>query len=273
MRPSTLSNCFYRSLVVETVFKLLGCYTICRHSHDTKSVDYLMRRGTYSLKLTAYFVTFLLPVRLKGGERRRQARRSQGKRESNVMNDEELIKSFYEGDPEALSMIFERHKEGVFNFAQRMVSNRADAEDVLSDAFMRVCDPQHRFKADASFKTWLYTIVRNACIDRIRGKKKWGSLWFMKSGSDEAQQMDMPSEDETPSQSMQRKETAQYIKEAIAKLPVEQREAVILREYNDLSYDEIAHILGCSLSNVKIIIYRARVQLKNDIPAFIREGR
>jgi RNA polymerase sigma-70 factor, ECF subfamily len=185
------------------------------------------------------------------------------------MTDEELIQRYYEGNREALSMIFERHKDGVFHFAYRMVNNRADAEDAVSDAFMRICDLKHRFETKAAFKTWFYTIVRNACIDKIRGKRKWTSMWFTKPGCDEVQEMEFVSQDENVSQTLEGKEAAQYVKEAIARLPMEQREAIVLREYNDLSYDEIAQILGCTLANVKILIYRARTQLKNDLPAFM----
>ncbi len=189
------------------------------------------------------------------------------------MSDEELIQSFYQGDREALAVIFERHKEGVFNFALRIVANRADAEDVVSDVFGRLCDGRGRFTPNARFKTWLYTIARNACMDKLRSRRKWGSMWFQKQDSDEQVQMDLPSEGETASDALQRKEAAYHIQSAINKLPSDQKEALVLREYQGLAYDEIAQVLGCSLENVKILIYRARVQLKDTIPAYIKEGR
>lgn len=189
------------------------------------------------------------------------------------MTDEELIQSFYDGDREALSVIFERHKEGVFNFALRMLANRADAEDVTSDVFGRLCGSHGRFQPEARFKTWLYTIARNACLDRIRNRRHWASTWFKKQDSNDDVQMDFPSQDLSPSQDLQIKETAYYIRAAVQGLPRDQREALVLREYEDLSYEEISQILGCSLANVKVLIYRARVSLKNSIPAFIKEGR
>jgi RNA polymerase sigma-70 factor (ECF subfamily) len=189
------------------------------------------------------------------------------------MNDEELIQSFYNGDREALSVIFARHKEGVFNFALRMLTNRADAEDVTSDVFGRLCGEHGRFRPDASFKTWLYTIARNSCLDRMRNRRNWASTWFKKQDSQDDVQMDFPSQDPSPSQDLQSKETAHYIRSAIQALPNNQREALVLREYEDLSYEEISKIIGCSLANVKVLIYRARVQLKDTIPAYIKEGR
>ena len=189
------------------------------------------------------------------------------------MNDEELIQSFYNGDREALGLIFERHKEGVFNFALRMLSNRADAEDITGDVFGRLCGSHGRFSPNASFKTWLYTIARNACLDKIRGRRKWGSLWFRDQETQEDVQADVPSHDAGPSENLDKREAARHIQAAIQKLATDQREAIILREYEGLSYEEIATILGCSLANVKVLIYRARVQLKDNIPAFIKEGR
>lgn len=189
------------------------------------------------------------------------------------MTDEELMEKFYEGDREALGVIFERHKDGVFNFALRMVNNRADAEDITADTFGRLCDGRNRFVQNARFKTWLYTIARNASIDKIRGRKKWGSMWFQKQDSSEELFMDVPSSEDSASQTLQRKETIQLIQMAIDLLPQDQKEAIILREYQELSYEDIAQILGCSLANVKVLIYRARVQLKNHIPASIKEGR
>jgi RNA polymerase sigma-70 factor, ECF subfamily len=192
----------------------------------------------------------------------------------NEVNDEELIEQFYDGDRGAFTMIFERHKPGVFNFALRMTGNRPDAEDVTSDTFMRVCDMEHRYlQENARFKTWLYTIARNLSIDRIRQKQRWAPFWFNKPESDDMQEMDVPDQTDGPSQILNQHEIVRHLQNAIAKLPVDQREALLLREYQGLSYEEIARILDCSLANVKILIYRARTQLKDSLPGFIREGR
>ena len=189
------------------------------------------------------------------------------------MTDEDLIQSFYNGDREALRVLFERHKDGVFNFALRMLANRADAEDITHEVFTRLCDNHGKYTPSARFKTWLFTIARNACLDKIRSRRKWGSLWFKSPENHQDVEMDIPSPEASPSQNLDNKEAVEVIQLAIGKLPGDQREAIILREYEQLAYDQIAEILGCSLANVKVLIYRARVQLKETIPAFIKEGR
>lgn len=189
------------------------------------------------------------------------------------MTDEELIQNYYRGDKEALGVIFERHNQGVFNFALRFLGNRADAEDTTSEVFSRLCTSQGRFTPNAKFKTWLLTITRNICLDRIRSRGRWGGMWFQKQGSDHYEVMDFPSDRESPQDNLQNKETIFHLQAAIAQLPVDQREAIVLREYEGLSYEEIAAMIGCSLANVKILIYRARTQLKSTIPSFIKEGQ
>ena len=189
------------------------------------------------------------------------------------MTDEELIQSFYHGNQGALAVLFERHNQGVFNFACRMLGNRADAEDTASEVFSRLCTSQGKYSPNAAFKTWLYTIARNMCLDKIRNRTKSGSLWVKKQETDTYEQIDIPSQQDGPAHNLEKKEIAQHIKAAIEQLPSDQREAIILREYEELSYDEIANILGCSLANVKVLIYRARTQLKTTIPSFIKEGQ
>lgn len=189
------------------------------------------------------------------------------------MTDEELIQSFYQGNQEALGVIFERHNHGVFNFACRMLGNRADAEDTASEVFSRLCTSQAKYSPNAAFKTWLYTIARNICLDKIRGRQKSGAMWILKQETDAYEPIDVPSKDDGPAQNLQKKEIAQHIQTAIGQLPTDQREAIVLREYEGLSYEDIAHILGCSLANVKVLIYRARTQLKTTIPSFIKEGQ
>jgi len=180
--------------------------------------------------------------------------------------DDELIRRYYQADQEALGMIFKRHKDGLFNFALRLVGNRADAEDAVSHTFMMVCEKRYTHTPGASFKTWGYTVARNLCLSKLRNKTKFYSLWFKKEGSEEAQSIDIPDTQHIPSEALNQKEIASIVQKAIHKLPDEQKEALLLREYQGFTYEEIAQVLNCSLEKVKVLIFRARQHLKELLP-------
>lgn len=185
--------------------------------------------------------------------------------------DEELIAEYQQGNDEALNMLFHRYKMPVFNFALRLLGNRAEAEDAASEVFLVLVSKKEAYQPKAKFSTWLFTVTRNACIDRIRKRKNIFSLWFTNS-SGEQEQWEIPDDDgETAAEHAARRETAHQVKSVIELLPPMQKEALILREYQGLKYEEIAHILGCSLENVKVLIFRARERLRVELASSILE--
>ncbi len=188
-------------------------------------------------------------------------------------SDQELIARYLDGDQTAFRVIFERYKNRLFNYAWRVLGNRADAEDVVSEVFLAVFEKRYRVQAQAKFSTWLYTVAHNGCMTKFRQKKNMVSLWFQQAESDTPQEWDLPDAGLTPSQQSDQKDVIAVVRAAVKKLPVEQREALILREYQGLSYDDIARVLDCSLEKVKILIFRAREGLKGTLPASFLEER
>jgi len=180
------------------------------------------------------------------------------------MTDEELMSSFREGNMSAMEGIFSRYKCAVFNFALRYLANRAEAEDVAGEVFLTVVSGRYHYSPDAKFSTWLFTVTRNACISRIRSGKKLFSLWF-KTEEGEEQEMQFPDTSLPGPDELIKREQSVILEKALAHLPLGQREAIILREYQDMSYEEIARVLNCSLSNVKILIYRGRENLRKEL--------
>jgi RNA polymerase sigma-70 factor (ECF subfamily) len=181
-------------------------------------------------------------------------------------NDEEMIRRFYQADGEALKVIFQRHKDKLFNFALRFVGNRADAEDAVSHTFMMVCEKRYTNKPGASFKTWAYTVIRNFCLSKMRSRTKFYPLWSSKNGSDHDEIIDVEDHKVSAREDLNQKEMMVIVQKAIQKLPDEQKEALLLREYNGLNYEEIAQVLDCSLEKVKVLIFRARNHLKDVLP-------
>ena len=167
----------------------------------------------------------------------------------------------------ALEGIFTRYKKPVFNFALRFLANRAEAEDVASDVFLAVVSGRYHYSPSAKFSTWLFTVTRNACISRIRSSKKMFSLWF-KTAQGEDQQMDfadhsLPSK--RPDHALLKEEQSVFLEKALSKLPLGQREAIILKEFQNMRYEEISKVLNCSLANVKILIFRGRENLRREL--------
>ena len=189
-------------------------------------------------------------------------------------NDEELIRSYYQADAEALKMLFKRHKDGLFNFTLRLIGNRADAEDAVSHTFMMVCEKRYTIKPGASFKTWAYTVARNICLSKFRTKSKFSSLGAPKEDTEQDQQIDVIDPKGIARDQLNHKEVMVIIQKAINKLPEEQKEALLLRSYHGFSYEEIAQVLNCSLDKVKVLIFRARTYLKDVLPpVLLEEGR
>lgn len=180
------------------------------------------------------------------------------------MTDEELMSKFQEGDMSAVEGVFNRYKCAVFNFALRYLANRAEAEDVAGEVFLTVVSGRYQYSPNAKFSTWLFTVTRNACISRIRSGKKFFSLWF-KTDTGQEQEMQFPDTASPGPDELIKKEQSAILERALAHLPLGQREAIILREYQDMSYDDIAKVLNCSLSNVKILIYRGRESLRKEL--------
>ena len=198
--------------------------------------------------------------------------RSREKEGMDERPDEDLILEYQSGKDEALTMIFQRYKKPVLNFALRLLGNRADAEDATGEVFLVLFAKKYTYQPTSKFSTWLYTVTRNVCVSRLR-KRKWTvSLFVKRDEQDSPQEWDIPDTSNLPSDELDKKEAAHTIKKAIEKLPDLQKEALILREYQGMSYQEISNILDCSLEKVKILIYRARERLRDELPSFIKEG-
>jgi RNA polymerase sigma-70 factor (ECF subfamily) len=179
--------------------------------------------------------------------------------------DEDLISDFQSGEIAAFNELFQRYKNPIFNFALRILNNRADAEDVTSEVFMNLFEKKHMFQPIAKFKTWIFKIAHNACMSTFRKAKRMRSMWFFKKDEGSYVQRDIPDPADIPSEQMKKEEDRRRIQAAIAHLPDAQKGALILREYHAMNYAQIAEVMECSLQNVKVLIYRARNALRDQL--------
>ncbi len=184
-------------------------------------------------------------------------------------SDEELMRACQRGDGNAMNQIFQNNKLRIFNFCYSLLGNRAEAEDIAGDVFVSVLKNKDMYDPNRTFSTWIFTIARNMCFNRMRVRKHSVSMWFTVKGEDKEEAWDIPADQDDSSEALLKKERAQRVRRAIARLPFEQKEALELRQYQGFSYAQISDILGCSLDKVKILIYRAKENLRKDLSAFI----
>ncbi len=163
---------------------------------------------------------------------------------------------YQKGDVRAFELLLGRHRRPVFNFILRYVGDRAQAEDLLQDVFLRVIKSVASYERQAKFTTWLYTIARNLCVDAARrGKhRKAASLDAPVNHGDEegAALIDfVAGEGAGADRQAIGRELQVRMRAAIEALPDEQREIFLLREVNDLQFNEIAQIVGVPENTVK----------------------
>lgn len=173
--------------------------------------------------------------------------------------DAELVGRAAAGDASAFRELVERHQLRVYQIVHRMLRDRTDADDVTQETFVRVFRNLDRFDREREFGPWLHTIARNAALNFIasRGRRKAASL-------EELRDKGAPppaSREESPLESLARREVVERVRGAMEALPEEQRLVITLREFDGLAYDEIAATLGIPIGTVMSRLSRARAAL------------
>lgn len=196
------------------------------------------------------------------------------------LSDEALMEKYREGDARAFEVLYKRYNSPLFNFILRHVANRASAEELLQEAFLRVIRGQKGFRGQSRFITWLYTIARNLCIDHLRRMKhrKAASLDQTLNKDDRQSQtlLDrIPNGSAGSDRKAMGKELRLKLEQAVSELPDEQREVFLLREVSQLSFKDIAEIVDCPENTVKSRMRYALERLRgklSEFEALAREG-
>ena len=182
------------------------------------------------------------------------------------VDDIDLINRFKNGDTSAFGEIVLKYQDKVYNLCRHMLGNVADAEDAAQDVFLKAYQALPKFQPEASLYTWLYRIATNTCIDR-RKKPIFESL-FGDSGEGERLVHDRASDAPSPEKLYQSKQTGQALKEGLGRLSPKLQAIIILKEIEELSYEEIADTLEISMGTVKSRIARARDELQKLMQEF-----
>ncbi len=176
--------------------------------------------------------------------------------------EKELLKRAAQGDTSAFNDLLSAHEQKMYAVCFRMCSNEYDAQDCLQEAMLRAYKALPKFKGESAFSTWLYRIAMNTCLDALRRRKAQAntSLDSLLSEGWSPQ-----SDSESPDEHVIRLERSRILQAAIAELPEEMRSAIVLRDIQEMPYDEIAAILNVNIGTVKSRISRGREKLRKII--------
>jgi len=166
------------------------------------------------------------------------------------VEDSILVRAAQDGDVDAFEELVRRYQTSIYRVALRKLGSPADAQDAVQETFVRAWRALPRFRHDSAISTWLYRIVTRRALDRIASRRSTGTLNEVEAeaGPD-------------PAQAAEHQERLRAIRRAIAKLPPDQRAALVLREFEGLSYQEVAQVLGASVPAIKTRIHRARLTI------------
>jgi len=171
------------------------------------------------------------------------------------------------GDNDAFEILVNRHQTSVLSLIYRFIGDRTRAKDLAQEVFLRVWQAARSYKPQAKFTTWIYRITANLCLNELKSsrRKKW--LQFLRFGDNLENTVEETLVDDTPSPEdlLLAKERSRQIANALQSLPENQRMALILKRYDDLSYQEIAKVIGCSVSAVESLLVRAKRSLQEKL--------
>lgn len=181
-----------------------------------------------------------------------------------IYTDEKLISRFQAGDERAYVELVNRYKDKLLNFVFQFLGDTEQAEDVVQDTMIRLYEKKHYYKEIAKFSTWIYTIARNLANTELR-KRKRRKTTYLSQMSKEERQYEIPAVQDDVDQSLHNEFINDRIQSAINNLPEHFKLVIILRDIQELSYDDISNIVEVPLGTIKSRINRARIQLQAEL--------
>lgn len=189
--------------------------------------------------------------------------------------DAALMLRVKRGDDAAFAELVDKYKQPVMNLAYRILRDATEAEDVAQNVFLQAYKSAPRYEVSAKFSTWLFTIARNLCLNEIRRRTRHPTDSLEGTGPDADDHPVRQFEDRKtalPTDAALEGELSDKIDQALAELPEIQRTAILLCRRDDLSYEDIAKVIGSSLSATKSLIHRGRETLKQKLKPYLRTG-
>jgi len=189
--------------------------------------------------------------------------------------DAALMLRVKRGDADAFEALVDKYKQPVTNLLYRTLRDATEAEDLAQNVFLQVYKSADRYRVEAKFSTWLYTIARNLCLNEIRRRSRHPGESIEAAGESEGEMPARQFEDVrnvSAPERLLRDELSEKVEEAVAALPGNQRTALLLFKEKEMSYEEIAKVMNCSLSATKSLIHRGRETLKAVLKPYLKSG-
>ena len=185
------------------------------------------------------------------------------------------MRRFRSGDEEAFQFLFNHYAPPVINFAYRFLHSQAEAEDLAQEVFLRVYKGRERYDERRPFKPWLFAIASRLISNRLRDAKRHPQTPLETSLQDDEASLTLPIPEKNlrPDQEMDQKEKVKAVQDALKALPENQRAAVLLARYEEMSYEGIAQVMGTSVIAVKSLLFRAKQTLKQALSSYITPER
>jgi RNA polymerase sigma-70 factor (ECF subfamily) len=182
-------------------------------------------------------------------------------------SSEDLMTRIAKGDTDAFEILVNRHQTSILNLVYRFIGDRTQAKDLAQEVFIKVWQAAKTYKPKAKFTTWIYHITANLCFNELKSarRKKWFSFNWSDEGGEHTIEETLSDSAPSAEDLLLEKERSRQITDALQSLPDNQRMALVLKRYDDLSYQEIAQIIGCSVSAVESLLVRAKRTLQEEL--------
>lgn len=182
--------------------------------------------------------------------------------------DVQLMLRVQQGEPDAFSQLLQRNHRRVLGLAYRYLGDRARAEDIAQEAFLKVYQARERYKPNGRFSSYILRITANLCLSRLRRKKV-----LQLDPSEEGQGQGLEdTEARRPEEGLLKAELAARVREAVDRLPDRQRMAIVLNKFEGLDYQQVAEQLDLSQTAAKSLLHRARMALKDMLSQYLDEA-
>lgn len=186
------------------------------------------------------------------------------------LNDEDLMEQFQQGTVQAFNILVSRYKNRLHNFLYRYTHNHEDCEDLVQETFLRVHRSRHSYERIAKFSTWMYTIALNLAKSLYKKKQRMQKISIHEdAGDSESREMDFEDGNILQDEELHQKLCIQQLEKALMELNEEFREAIVLRDIQELTYEEIAEITDTAMGTVKSRINRGRLQLQTILDGYM----